>query len=149
MSTTLRYALWLGAVAACVASVLAANATASPSLKSPPQSGNWWGIVTQEIGLDEPHTSKVTFVAYRGRLVGIAARIRMECDDESWTDAQVSKGWRIGKGPKLTPKGSFFVNVGGVAFDGNLGKVLAEGTVKARVRGCAGDGFWKAKKRDI
>jgi hypothetical protein len=145
---TLRRTLALGA-AALAAIVLAAVASAATELKEPLQTGNWWGTVTQEIGLDEPHTSKVTFVAYKGRLVGIAARIRMECDDESWTDAQVSKSWRIGKGPKLTPKGSFFVNVNGVAFDGNLGKVLAEGTVKARVSGCHGDGFWKAKKRSI
>jgi hypothetical protein len=134
---------------ALAALVVVTSATAAREAKPSPQTGTWYGKVSQDIGLDEPHLSKVVFTAYKGRLVGLAARIKMECDDDSYTEALVSESWRVGKGPKLTQAGSFYAMADGVRFDGNLGRVLAEGTANARVGGCHGKGTWKAKRVDI
>lgn len=136
-------------VVAAAALVLAGQASASPPR---PQTGTWAGKLSQETGLEELHTAKLVFTAYKGRLVGVAVRVRMVCDGpngDAWTDAQVSKSWRVGKGPKLSPKGSFAFVVDGVAFQGNLGKVLAEGQIKGQQDECRGEGFWKARKIDI
>lgn len=126
-----------------------AAATAATGASPMPQTGTWYGKVSQDIGLDEPHLSKVVFTAYKGRLVGVAARIKMECDDDSYTEALVSESWRVGKGPKLSPKGSFHAKADGVRFDGNLGKILAQGTASAQFDGCHGKGTWKAKRVQI
>lgn len=134
---------------AALALGLAAHATAATTAKGKPQTGTWAGKVSQELGLDEPYVTKLVISVYKGRVVGLAARIRMLCDDDAVTDALVSESWRIGKGPKLTPKGSFALTAGEVALQGNLGLVLAEGTVKARTSSCQGDGFWKAKRVKI
>ena len=45
-------------------------------------------------------------------------------------------------------RGSFTLKVDAVAVQGNLGLVLAQGTVQARTRDCAGKGTWKAKRFD-
>ena len=138
----------LAAVAA-LALAVAGTAAASSTLKSKPQTGTWAGKASQDLPLlDEPYVTKIVFNAYQGRIVGFAARIRMICDDDSVTDAQVFKSWRIGKGPKLTPMGSFTLKVDAVAVQGNLGLVLAQGTVQARTRDCSGKGTWKAKRFD-
>ena len=133
---------------------LASLVLAGPVAAKPPkaQTGTWSGKLSQETDLEELHTAKLVFTAYKGRLVGVAVRVRMVCDGpdgDAWTDAQVSKSWRVGKGPKLSPKGSFAFVVDGVAFQGNLGKVLAEGQIKGQQDECRGEGFWKARKIDI
>ena len=139
------------AVTVLVAGLAAASAAkmeAAPTAPKP-QTGTWSGRLSQETGLDDPHVSKLVFTAYKGRLVGVAARVRMVCDGangDAWTDALVSKSWRIGKGPKLSPKGSFAFVVDGVAFQGTLGKVLAEGQIKAQQAECRGEGFWKGRR---
>jgi hypothetical protein len=154
MRTALTTPLRLVVVTGLVTVLLTAGAVAATAaLAAPkPQTGTWSGTLSQELDLDELHTSKLVFTAYKGRLVGVAARVRMVCDGpngDAWTDALVSKSWRIGKGPKLSPKGSFAFVVDGVAFQGNLGKVLAEGQIKAQQAECRGEGFWKGKRIEI
>jgi hypothetical protein len=140
------------ALTVCAALALAVTGTAAAttsSSKAKPQTGTWAGKVSQDISLlDEPYVTKFVVNAYKGRIVGFATRVRMECDDDSVTDAQVFESWRIGQGPKLSPKGSFTLKVDSVAVQGNLGLVLAQGTVQARTRDCAGKGIWKAKRFD-
>lgn len=155
MRTALTTPLRLIVMTGLVTALLAASAAAATSaLAGPPnpQTGTWSGKLSQEIGLDEPHVSKLVFTAYMGRFVGVAARVRMVCDGpngDAWTDALVSRSWRIHKGPKLSPKGSFAFVVEGVAFQGNLGKVLAEGQITAQRAECRGEGFWKGKRIQI
>lgn len=144
-----RITLILAVVLASAGLVLTGQASAKAPTS---QTGTWSGRLSQETGLDEPHLAKLVFTAYKGRLVGVAVRVRMVCDGpngDAWTDAQVSKSWRTGKGPKLSPKGSFAFVVDGVAFQGNLGKVLGEGQVKGQQAECRGEGFWKTRKIDI
>ena len=89
-------------VCAALALALTATAAAATPSKAKPQTGTWAGKVSQDISLlDEPYVTKFVVNAYKGRIVGFATRVRMECDDDSVTDAQVFKSWRIGQGPKL------------------------------------------------
>jgi hypothetical protein len=125
------------------------------------QTGTWGGtIANRELSFAEgSYTTKIVVKALRGRVSWVVATVRMECPGTSVWDAQVSKRFPAGKGPKLTADGGFVVSIETV--DGPFSKAGAtvrvsgavrpaggSGTASARAEreGCSGSGTWRAKR---
>jgi hypothetical protein len=124
-------------------SLFACLAVASPA--SAATGGNWTGDTSQDLGLEQPYTTTIGFVALRGRIVEVVAEVRMECGEYEIDDAVVRQSYEPGRGPKLVA-GNFAFKAEGVRFSGHLGKTGGSGTASAREGTCSGNGSWQVKR---
>jgi len=131
-----RVVVPLLALLACFALVAPASAAVT---------GNWSGETSQDLGLEEPYTTKIVFNVLRGRIVAVVAEVRMECGEYEIDDAVVRKSYEPGRGPQLVA-GNFAFKAEGVRFSGHLGNTGGSGTASARDGSCAGKGDWDVKR---
>jgi hypothetical protein len=131
-----RSLIALIAMLACLVSAAPASAALT---------GNYAGETTQDLGLDDPYTTKIVVTVLRGHLVGIVATVRMESPEPAVWDGRIVKGWRAGKGPKLH-NGNFSVHEDGVRVSGHVGERAGSGSIRGRRGGFEGTGDWSVRK---
>lgn len=108
--------------------------------------GNYSGTTSQDLSaLDEPYETDIAITVLNGRIVTIAAELRLECGPSEITDARVFKSYPSTRGPKIA--GGFAFKVQGVRVEGAIGKKSGSGGMSATKSGCSGKGTWKVKKR--
>jgi hypothetical protein len=141
-----------------VLAVLAAFAVAVPgaSAAPSPRTGTWSGTTEQDLGLDEPYTTRIVIKALRGRIISVAAEIRMQCDDDTILDARVFKSYRVRRGPELSRRGAFSLKVkpngqfstteGRITISGTLARRGGDGNASAQAGSCRGNGTWSADR---
>jgi hypothetical protein len=117
------------------AALVATAAAAAPAANAAvPRTGNWYGDHTQVFEEAFPGTApityktKMTIVEYERRITSIAGTVRMICPATVGVrDARVLQGWRIGRGPKVSRRGSFAFRADGAYIHGTLSKSSAIG----------------------
>jgi len=144
---------------------LSAVANAAPDAQKP-LTGTWTGMTSQDIAIADPSTGEVfesewskrmTVTALNGRLLSIAATVRVVCPGPGMRDLLIRKSWRVRAngvptGPEIGKYGGFGVRVDDasgqtVSIGGSLNAASATAHFDTSEGGCSGKGTWKAKRR--
>jgi hypothetical protein len=132
--------------------------------------GIWSGTTHQEIAPLSPDghfvdwSQHIVVRACAGRLVSLGTSVRYTCPDDTNPmagDTTVSLDWKIGLGPRLTPRGGFSLVVRQsrniltgklvrlpipVSISGVLGGTGGSGRFDLSGGGCSGKGSWRARR---
>jgi hypothetical protein len=125
------------------ASVLAGLAVTSLADAAAPPTGVWRGESIPEYSslpvTDNIFKPRIVISELNGRLVGVVTTVRLECaNPPSVGDVRVLEGWRVGRGPKVSPTGSFsFRSENNVWIHGTLSRGRAVGAMSLSKGACS------------
>jgi hypothetical protein len=119
-----------------------------------PKTGTWRGDMVQELpllgGIDITFKSKLVITEYEGRIATVVGTVRMECPSVVGVqDVRVLKSWRLGRGPRVSPRGTYAFRANGAYFHGVLSRSSAMGGAGATQAEpeCRGSGRYNLQRR--
>ena len=100
------------------------------------------------------YESTMVVRAYKGRIQGVVATVRMECgtleapETYGVRDVRVLQSWGTGRGPRLSSRGTYAFRADGAYFHGRLSSLSAIGGASARYgEDCHGTGRHNLQRR--
>jgi len=123
---------------AVVAALMASAAVGAPAADAAvPATGTWSGDHSQlltHLGTADPIPFKTRMVIteYERRITSVVGTVRMECPSiVGVRDVRVLKSWKIGRGPKVSSRGSFTFWANKAYFHGRLSRSSTIGGTSA------------------
>jgi hypothetical protein len=135
-------------VAAVVAIVIGPAAKAAV-----PKTGTWRGDMVQELplvgGLGVTFKSRLVITEYERHIAGVVGTVRTECPSVIGVqDIRVIKTWRLGRGPRVSRRGTYAFRADGAYFHGVLSRSRAIGGAGATLEpDCRGSGRYNLARR--
>jgi hypothetical protein len=122
-------------VAVAAALIATAGAAVPAADAAVPKTGTWRGDHTQQLDLLGPaitYKTKMVITEFEGRIQSVVGSVRMECPAMIGVrDVRVLRGWRLGRGPKVSRRGVFTFWANGAYFHGTLSRSSAIGGTSA------------------
>lgn len=142
-------------LAVAAALIATASAAAPAADAATPKTGTWRGDMTHVFPAVTPlsapvtYKSKMVLVEYDGRIASVVATVRMDCPALlGIRDVRVIQSWRLGRGPRVSSRGTFTFRADGAYFHGRLSKSSTIGGATATYgEECRGVGRFNLQRR--